>query len=166
MNLYRHKGLNSLYMLQPGTQNIYLLDFKKQSFIKEQIKSESLLVSNFSSVQTTSGKIYMVGGLVKDLVLKNTFVIDEYLQHQESTSMKTGRFCAPVTLLKDNFILAAGGQTKNQVKKYTNSVEIFDISKNEWSTLNSMQRPRGNTSLTAINDRFVYIFNGLSSPNI
>jgi N-acetylneuraminic acid mutarotase len=80
--------------------------------------------------------------------------------------MKTGRFCAPITLLKDNFILAAGGQTKNQVKKYTNSVEIFDISKNEWSTLNSMQRPRGNTSLTAINDRFVYIFNGLSSPNI
>ena len=71
------------------------------------------MVSNFSSVQTSSGDIYMIGGLVKDLVLRNTFVIDEYLQHNEVASMKTGRFCAPTVILKDNFILVAGGQTKN-----------------------------------------------------
>jgi len=65
--------------------------------------------SSFTSVQSESGAIYMVGGLVKDLVLKNTFKLDENLVYDEMAMMKQGRFCAPLTFLKDKFIVAAGG---------------------------------------------------------
>jgi hypothetical protein len=70
---YRHKGLNSLYFLKPKSQSIYLLDFKRQCFIKEKLDAGTLLPTCFTSVQCESGKIFMVGGLVKDLVMKNAF---------------------------------------------------------------------------------------------
>lgn len=106
---YRHKGLNSLYYLKPKSQSIFLLDFKRQCFIKEKIDSQTLLPSCFTSVQCDSGKIYTVGGLVKEIVMKNTFCIDENLVYEEMAMMKTGRFNAPIVLLKDKFVFAAGG---------------------------------------------------------
>jgi hypothetical protein len=41
--------------------------------------------------------------------MKNTFLIDENLVYEEMAMMKTARFNAPIVLLKDKFILAAGG---------------------------------------------------------
>jgi len=82
---------------------------------------------------------------VKDIVLKNTFQIDENLVYDELAMMKVGRYCSAITLLKDQYIVAAGGNIGKS--KYTNSVEIFDSHLNQWVTLNSMQRPRGNTSI-------------------
>ena len=32
---YRHKNQNSIYYLKPRTNEIYILDFKLQSFVKE-----------------------------------------------------------------------------------------------------------------------------------
>jgi hypothetical protein len=37
---YKHKGLNSLYFLQADTQSIFMLDFKKQCFVKENIDAQ------------------------------------------------------------------------------------------------------------------------------
>jgi hypothetical protein len=85
------------------------LDFKKQSFIKEKITSETLLPTNFTSVQNESGKIFMIGGLVKDLVLRQTFMLDENLNYSELSSMKTPRYCPPAVMLMDNYIVVAGG---------------------------------------------------------
>ena len=67
-------------------------------------------------------------------------------------------------LLKDRFILAAGGNTEIQQKKYTKSSEIYDIQMNKWTPLNQLDKPRSNTSMTSINERHVFIFQGLVSP--
>lgn len=37
---YNHKGLNSLYWLEPNTKSVFLLNFKLQKFIKETIDSK------------------------------------------------------------------------------------------------------------------------------
>ena len=65
--------------------------------------------SCFTSVQCESGKIFIVGGLVKDIVMKNTFQIDEDLVYSEMSAMKIGRFNAPITLLRDKFVIVVGG---------------------------------------------------------
>ena len=39
MQKFKHKSLNSLYYIQPKSQNIFILDFKGQAFIKEKIDS-------------------------------------------------------------------------------------------------------------------------------
>ena len=119
--------------------------------------------SCFSTVQVLSGRIYMIGGLVKDIIMKNTFQIDENLVYEEMALMKVGRFNTPVTLLKDKYILAAGGQTSTTKNKFTSSAELFDINSNKWITLESMQKPRSNTSLCQVQNRFVFIFHGLGS---
>ena len=72
-----------------------MLDFKKQNFVKEKIDSQTLMPSCFSTVQTKEGSIYMIGGIVKDMVLKNTFVLNENLVYDEVAMMKIGRYSAP-----------------------------------------------------------------------
>ena len=41
----------------------------------------------------------MVGGQVKDLILKNMFRLDENLVYEEMASMKVARFCPPISLV-------------------------------------------------------------------
>ena len=77
--------------------------------------------------------------------------------------MKVGRFNAPIALLRDKCVIVAGGQVTNSKNKFTNAVELYDSLTNKWASLDSLQKPRGNTSLTAIANRFVYIYHGLST---
>lgn len=63
--------------------------------------------------------------------------------------MKVPRFTTPIILLKDNYILAAGGQTNSKNRfKYTDAVEIYDIKNDSWQQISPMQQLRGNTSMT------------------
>ena len=77
--------------------------------------------------------------------------------------MKVGRFNAPISLLRDKYVIVAGGQVSNSKNKFTNAVELFGSIGNKWLSFDSLQKPRGNTSLTAIANRFVYIFHGLTT---
>lgn len=118
--------------------------------------------SGFSSCQPENGCIYMIGGFVKDLVLRNVFRLDQSLNYTELAGMKMQRFNVPICLLKDNFIVAAGGSIGPPSKfKYTNAVEVYDIMKNQWMAISSLNQPRGNTSMCQIAQRHVFIFNGL-----
>jgi len=114
-------------------------------------------------VQTASGRIFTVGGLVKELILKSTFKIDEDLTYEEMNQMKTGRFNTPIVLVNDRFIVAGGGQinVNNKGNYYTNATEIFDTVNNFWTPVGNLNKPRGNTSMSAINNH-VFICNGLS----
>jgi hypothetical protein len=84
---YNHKGLNSLYWLKPQSQSIFLLDFKQQKFLREQIESQMVLPNNFTSCQITAGNIFVVGGILNGIVLKNTFELNESLQYRNVAVM-------------------------------------------------------------------------------
>jgi len=47
-------------------------------------------------------------------------------------------------MLKDNFVVAAGGvvSAMGQAKKFTNACEVLDIAKNQWLPVNGMEKPR------------------------
>jgi len=83
--------------------------------------------------------------------------------YEELSSMKVARYSPAIALLKDRFIISAGGSVSKA--KYTNATEIFDAGTNQWMTLNSMHKPRGNTSMCAIANRHIFIFQGLQ-PNV
>jgi hypothetical protein len=103
------------------------MDFSNSIFVKQKI-NRKLFPYKFTSVQDESGKIYVIGGLIKDLVLPVTFRLDEELNFDEVGVMSTGRYAAPVTLLADSFILVAGGCVHpTDPLNYTRSTEIFDI---------------------------------------
>jgi len=50
-----------------------------------------------------------LGGLFKDVIQKTVFRIDGNLQYDEMMVMKTARFCTPIALVNDRYIIAAGG---------------------------------------------------------
>jgi hypothetical protein len=77
--------------------------------------------------------------------------------------MSHARYSVPICLLKDSFIVAAGGAitTGTGIKKFTNACEVLDIFKNTWSIAHSMDKPRAQTSLCAVANRHVFAFNGL-----
>jgi len=87
-----------------------MLDFKTQAFIKCKIKSEEKMPSGISSCQTLNGDIFIVGGMVKGVVLRNTYKLHrKSFELEELQSMQTARYHVPICLVKDNFIIAAGG---------------------------------------------------------
>jgi len=47
---YRHKNQNSIYYIRPKTKEMYLLDFKNQGFVKENIDHSDIMPSHFSTV--------------------------------------------------------------------------------------------------------------------
>lgn len=101
--------------------------------MKERLKSQVILPSSFSSVQTENGRIYVVGGIHFDKAQKTTLRIDTDLSMAEVASMRQARFSAPVTLLRDNFILVAGGLTMpNNRSRATTLVEFLDLKTMQW----------------------------------
>lgn len=105
----------------------------------------------------------MIGGVIKDIVLRQTYCIDENLSFSEMAPMKQARYSSQVALLNNRFILVAGGQNQWGKNKYTTTCELFDISMNKWHPVDQLQKPRSNSSMTAVAGRLVFIFNGLPS---
>lgn len=67
-------------------------------------------------MQTTDAAIFVVGGTRtvasgQSSVLQDMLMIDANMSVYEREPMKTGRFLAPLALIRDRFILALGGFT-------------------------------------------------------
>lgn len=99
-----------------------------------------------------------------DSVLRSTYMIANDLTFSFVGNMKTARFSTPIVLLKDKYILAAGGMTKwnhPYIPPMTQATEVFDTQTKLWFNLAPLKEPRGATSMTQIDNRHVFIFNGL-----
>jgi hypothetical protein len=135
---YKHKGLNTLYYMKPDTQSVYLLDFKKQTFMKERVRNGKI-PTGFTSVQTENGRIHLVGGYQGDAISKSCYTLEQDLSFYESSSMRTARYATPICLLKDQYIIAAGGLTSLVNKgRATSLTEILDTKTQTWIPLTSM----------------------------
>lgn len=80
--------------------------------------------------------------------------------------MNIGRCSSAIHFLKDRYIIAAGGNLGiGSREKYTNICELLDISKEkkQWTQICSLNFARANTSMAVIDDRHIFIFNGLQS---
>jgi hypothetical protein len=53
--------------------------------------------------------MFMVGGVCNGEILKHTFEINESLAMKQVAVMGIARFSVPIQLLKERYILAAGG---------------------------------------------------------
>jgi hypothetical protein len=109
------------------------LDFKKRKFNKESLKMDKLVPKSSTSIQRSDGSIILFGGFWQGLPLKNTWIIDEFLDVANKANMSIGRACSPSVLLYDRYVLACGGLISLQKKSTsTNACEIFDSYNNRW----------------------------------
>ncbi|CDW76656.1 kelch motif family protein [Stylonychia lemnae] len=164
---YRHKNQNSIYYLKPRTNEIYLLDFKIQGFVKEQVHGQTLIPTGSSSIQNQSGNIYMIGGQSQDgQVSKSCWEIDTNMNMSEKAPMKQGRFSIAIALMFDKFIFAIGGATgKGSKAQASDQVEMYDTSINVWYPVGSLNKARSCTSACILSHRYVYVFPGLQTTS-
>lgn len=155
---YRHKNQNSIYYIKPRSNEIWLLDFKVQGFVREHITTKVNLSSAFSSMQLQSGHIFVIGGQAQDLVLRSCFEIDGNMVMLEKEPMKTGRYNSALALLSDKLIFAIGGSTGKS--KVTDTVECYDTTTNTWGPVGSLNKARSSTSACSVGNRYLYVFPG------
>ena len=72
--------------------------------------------------------------------------------------MKTSRYCTPLALIRDRFILALGGY----VSKYniTKMAECYDTHLNHWFSIAPLPTQVVNATTVVMNERFVYLMPG------
>ena len=91
--------------------------------------------SQFTTMQTTDANIFVIGGTrntssAGPTVLSETLQVDASMTIYEKEPMKTGRFFAPLALIRDRFILALGGFTGRATS--TKTCECYDTWTNFW----------------------------------
>ena len=84
--------------------------------------------------------------------------IDANMTVYDRDHMKTGRFFAPLALIRDRFILALGGFTGRSTA--TKTCECYDSMTNYWFNITSLPGQSINTNAVVMNERFVYLMPG------
>ena len=91
-------------------------------------------------MQISDSNIYVVGGTRSQqggsTVLTDMHQIDANMTVYEREHMKTGRFHAPLALVRDRFILALGGFTGRTTA--TKTCECYDTTTNVWFNIASL----------------------------
>ena len=101
--VYKHKNLNSIYYLKPGSHSLFFLDFQKKGFIEESLllPGNNVLHYGFTSVQVNEGDIYMIGGFNTNPfnVMNTLLLIEGDLNVSQLASMSEKRYSAPCQLV-------------------------------------------------------------------
>ena len=123
-----------------------------------------------TSEQTTDANIYVIGGLAAgptsqpqygSSALRQCLQIDANLTVYEREAMKVARYCTPLALVRDRFILALGGLGSNS--SYLASCECYDTHTNHWFQIQDMPAPCAKSSAVVMNQRFVYVMPGTNT---
>eukprot|EP01022_Parablepharisma_sp_SALTPOND_P003695 TRINITY_DN1150_c0_g1_i1.p1 TRINITY_DN1150_c0_g1~~TRINITY_DN1150_c0_g1_i1.p1 ORF type:complete len:510 (-),score=21.23 TRINITY_DN1150_c0_g1_i1:2908-4437(-) len=120
-------------------------------------------------VQRVGNRVYLLGGFDKPETFGDLWVIsfNRGQYHVEKLrSMNYPRYSIASTVANGRYIYAVGGTVfENGAEKQTNYVERYDILANKWTDLTFTSTIRANASLSVVDDRFIYLYGGLSENN-
>lgn len=85
-------------------------------------------------------------------------MIDANMTVYEREPMKTARYCAPLAMVRDRFILALGGFTGRS--STTKVVECYDTLTNHWFNTAPLPGQSANCTAVVMNERWIYLMPG------
>lgn len=112
--------------------------------------------------------MFQLGGylpLIKSYI-GNTFTLDEHRSLLVALqSMNTPRAEFATIYFKGNIYVLGGeglveGDNKTQQVKSLDSVEMYSIENDTWSTITPFTKARQNFSVCSFNDKFLFLFGG------
>ncbi len=129
----------------------------------------TLIDTNFNiplfsrSIAIENGDIYLTGGLVKPYYLKTTFFLDE----ASSTLVKKADMNLPRAdhslIYLAGYIYAIGSYVHN---KCNNTCERYDIYKNKWTPIASLNTGRAGVGLCSVDNSYLYAFGGRNEQRV
>jgi hypothetical protein len=110
-------------------------------------------------VQSSDSSIFVIGGSRQSgTPIPDTLMIDANMTVYEREPMKTARFCAPLAMVRDRFILALGGFTG--LNRPTKVVECYDTMTNHWFNTAPLPGQSANCTAVVMNERWIYLMPG------
>lgn len=115
------------------------------------------------SIVIENGDIYLTGGLVKPYYLKTTFFFDEGSNSFiKKADMNLPRADHSLIYLA-GYIYAVGSYVHN---KCNNTCERYDIYKNKWTPIASLNVGRAGVGLCSVDNAYLYAFGGRNEQRV
>lgn len=113
--------------------------------------------------ETHKDRVYFIGGQGGDYKYYKTIeIFNETTKLWEKDSLSRGGRFDMTTIIHDDKLFVAGGQTFSFSDQFIDLVDVFDFNKKTWSTL---KLPTGRSSMTAIGANNKVYFAGGRSDN-
>uniref|UniRef100_A0A7S3P022 Attractin/MKLN-like beta-propeller domain-containing protein n=1 Tax=Euplotes crassus TaxID=5936 RepID=A0A7S3P022_EUPCR len=160
---YRRDAYFKIHSFQWKSRQIHTYNL-----ISGELES-TLIDANFNiplfsrSIAIENGDIYLTGGLVKPYYLKTTFFLDE----ASSTLVKRADMNLPRAdhslIYLAGYIYAIGSYVHN---KCNNTCERYDIYKNKWTPIASLNIGRAGVGLCTVDNTYLYAFGGRNEQRV
>lgn len=156
-NNVNHKYDKLVYMKRPYDSALLVYDFKTNKI--KQIKWNKNQGENCRVTQINNFA-YLTGGVIYNKRAFTTcYIVDlNYSKFLKISDMKFPKFNHGVVSIKNSYIYTLGGQTP---KRFLKVVERYDIKKDKWLQIPSLNEEKGGVCGMQINERFIYSFFGI-----
>jgi len=172
-NTYTNSNRRFLISTIEGTKKIILFDTRKNKI--ETKDFEGIIKNRFTNTQSIefddSDLIFLTGGKastgffsIEDPGFSNQFMVlrwnNKFIENQGQMPKKRA-FHSSIYFNAKLYII---GGAQNASKSY-NECESYNIYDKKWESMPSMNTTRSNPSLCIYNNRFLYVFRGVSLPD-
>jgi N-acetylneuraminic acid mutarotase len=125
------------------------------------------------AVQLRDGRVMVTGGLSRvngSLVTLNAVEIFDvnFGKWEQAAPMLKNRYGHTVNLLPGGLVLVVGGLevSKDNVKRFMGSVDVYDPEGNTWTPLASMEEPRAYHTATLLTDGRIFVAGGMNAETL
>lgn len=159
-----------LYILEKDTKAVIEFNMTTKNVLMRQVTIANKYPHNFQYCQTPSGQIYVVGGGDHQQAKTLTSLKDCYriiptptgnYQSEKVCDLKYGRHGHSLCCLKDKFLICTGSRVEHE--EAYKKCEMYNISLDLWFDIPELNEGRHYHASCTFNDRYVYVFCGISS---
>ena len=151
---YDDSNMNILYNIEVKTTNLILFNKESKKVSKINVDLSKYLFKKFwgyHSILNYKGRFYISGGYsTSKMFYKYNRIANEFIRLEDMLSGHSYHRLIGI----NNFIFVISGFKNKKVEKY-------NIEKNEWSSLPSLEVSRSCPSCVCYEDKFIFLFGGL-----
>lgn len=142
--------------------SLFIYDFIKHT--TEKIDFDNNLTNNSDILQIRNSAYITGGGLSTKSAFPCCFHINlDNFALTEKSNMKFPKYCHCSVSINNKYLYTIGGKTPT---KFYKVVEKYNIRKDYWSAVPSLNKEKANISSISVNERFIYSFFGISDTKI
>ena len=165
---FNRPKLSLMHLLVKDSKNVYCIDFINKKSTLYKVKAITTFPHNFQAINGPNGQLYMCGGgdYQKDEEsLYNLWEIQKENDYAvvKRDSMKHPRHGHSTTWFGEKFIVVTGSRKeKNESQK---KCEMYNTDIDLWFEMPDMNTGRHYHSSCTFNDRYIYVFCGISNTS-
>ena len=168
-NAIQFKNLiKSLFIFERDTKTIHEYILQSKTLQKRQIEMPHAFPHNFQSVQTPTGRLFLIGGgdfnkLPDTMFECNEISVQDNYQLIARDRMKYPRHGHSACSLGEKFVVVTGSRKESDQAHIR--CECYNVDIDVWFDMANLNEGRHYHASCSFEDRFVYVFCGISNQS-